>query len=57
MVTGLEVHGSFSLMGFERAVLIHNTCGIIWAVAFAFFVFWIYFRVLIDVLSTPKNIL
>lgn len=41
MVTGLEVHGSFSLMGFEKAVQLHNYCGIAWAVAFAFFVFWI----------------
>ena len=41
MVTGLEVHGSFSLMGFEKAVFLHNYAGITWAVAFAFFVFWI----------------
>lgn len=41
MVTGLEVHGSFTLMGFEKAVTLHNIAGIAWAVAFAFFVFWI----------------
>lgn len=41
MVTGLEVHGNFTLMGFEAAVTIHNISGIAWAVAFAFFAFWI----------------
>ncbi|SCX92619.1 cytochrome b/b6 domain-containing protein [Desulfoluna spongiiphila] len=41
IVTGLEVHGSFSLMGFETAARVHNISGIAWAVAFAFFAFWI----------------
>ncbi|VFQ44223.1 cytochrome b/b6 domain-containing protein [Desulfoluna butyratoxydans] len=41
IVTGLEVHGSFSLMGFETAARVHNLSGIAWAVAFAFFAFWI----------------
>ena len=41
LVTGFEVHGTFSLLGFERAVTVHNYAGITWLVAFAFFVFWI----------------
>jgi len=42
MVTGLEVHGLYTLLGFEWAVRIHNYIGITWLVAFAFFVFWIF---------------
>ena len=42
LVTGFEVHGTFSLIGFERAVEIHNWVGLTWLVAFAFFVFWIH---------------
>ena len=41
LVTGFEVHGLFSLMGFHRAVQIHNFTGLTWLIAFAFFVFWI----------------
>lgn len=42
LVTGLEVHGSFHLLGFEQAVIVHNFVGITWLIAFAFFVFWIF---------------
>ncbi len=42
MVTGLEVHGVFVLLGFERAVEIHNFVGITWLIAFFFFVFWLF---------------
>lgn len=42
LATGLEVHGLYSLFGFERAVWLHNTLGITWLVAFAFFVFWVF---------------
>jgi len=42
LVTGLEVHGSFELLGFERAVEIHNYAGITWLIAFCFFVFWVF---------------
>lgn len=42
LVTGLEVHGSYKLFGFESAVKIHNTAGITWLIAFSFFVFWIF---------------
>jgi thiosulfate reductase cytochrome b subunit len=42
LVTGFEVHGSYTLIGYERAVKIHNYIGITWLTAFAFFVFWIF---------------
>ncbi|MFO8112214.1 MAG: cytochrome b/b6 domain-containing protein [Desulfosalsimonadaceae bacterium] len=42
MVTGLEVHGEFVLLGFERAVKIHNFVGITWLITFFFFVFWLF---------------
>ena len=40
-VTGFEVHGSFALLGYKRAVTVHSALGITWLVAFAFFVFWV----------------
>lgn len=42
LITGLEVHGLYTMFGFERAVRLHNTLGITWLVAFAFFVFWVF---------------
>lgn len=42
LVTGLEIHGSFTLLGFERAVRWHNFLGLSWLIAFAFFVFWLF---------------
>ena len=42
LVTGLEVHGLFTLFGFDLAVEIHNFIGLTWLIAFAFFVFWIF---------------
>jgi thiosulfate reductase cytochrome b subunit len=42
LVTGLEIHGLYTLFGFESAVSIHNTTGISWLIAFAFFIFWIF---------------
>jgi thiosulfate reductase cytochrome b subunit len=42
LITGLEVHGVFSLLGFETAVDIHNYAGLTWLIAFAFFVFWVF---------------
>jgi thiosulfate reductase cytochrome b subunit len=42
LVTGLEIHGTFSLLGYEEAVNVHNFVGITWLIAFAFFVFWIF---------------
>ena len=42
LITGLEVHGSLHLLGFEQAVTVHNLVGITWLITFAFFVFWIF---------------
>lgn len=41
LVTGLEAHGSFHLLGFEQAAKIHETVGLTWLVSFAFFAFWV----------------
>jgi len=42
LLTGFEVKGTFSLLGFETAVKVHNILGLTWLIAFAFFVFWIF---------------
>jgi thiosulfate reductase cytochrome b subunit len=42
LATGFEVHGTFALLGFGRAVEIHNLVGLTWLVAFAFFIFWMF---------------
>jgi len=42
MVTGFEIHGTYTLMGYETAVKTHNFVGISWLVLFAFFVFWLF---------------
>ena len=42
LVTGFEVHGTFTLLGFETAVTVHNYVGLGWLIAFAFFVFWLF---------------
>jgi thiosulfate reductase cytochrome b subunit len=42
LVTGFEVHGTFSLLGFGKAVQLHNIVGIVWPTSFLFFVFWVF---------------
>jgi thiosulfate reductase cytochrome b subunit len=42
LVTGFEVHGTYTLIGFENAVTLHNYIGLTWLSSFAFFVFWIF---------------
>ena len=42
IVTGLEIHGTYSLLGFKTAVRIHNYLGLSWLTLFAFFVFWLF---------------
>jgi thiosulfate reductase cytochrome b subunit len=42
IVTGFEVHGLYTLFGFEQTVEIHNFIGLTWLIAFAFFVFWVF---------------
>lgn len=41
LVTGFEIHHLFAFLGFDTAVTVHNTVGLTWLIAFAFFVFWI----------------
>ena len=40
VVTGLEVHGTYGVMGFQRAVEIHNGAGIAWFILYVFILFW-----------------
>ncbi len=42
IITGLEIHGSYHLMGYEKAVSMHNFLGLTWLVLFAFIVFWVF---------------
>jgi len=42
LVTGFEVHGNYKFLGFWDAVKVHNTVGLTWLIAFAFFVFWVF---------------
>ena len=42
IVTGFEVHGTFSFFGFDQAVSIHNYIGITLLIAFVFFLFWVF---------------
>ncbi|WP_373498675.1 cytochrome b/b6 domain-containing protein [Desulfococcus sp.] len=42
LVTGFEINGTFSLLGFATAVRVHNVTGITWLIAFAFFAFWVF---------------
>jgi thiosulfate reductase cytochrome b subunit len=42
LVTGLEVHGVYTWLGFSTAVEVHNFTGLAWLIAFAFFLFWVF---------------
>jgi thiosulfate reductase cytochrome b subunit len=42
LLSGFEVHGLYTLMGFQQAVDAHNFTGLTWLIAFAFFTFWIF---------------
>ena len=42
LITGFEIHGLYSLLGFQTSVNVHNFVGITWLIAFAFFVFWVF---------------
>ncbi len=42
LITGFEVHGTFSLFGFRPSVDVHNFLGLTWLILFAFFVFWLF---------------
>jgi thiosulfate reductase cytochrome b subunit len=41
MITGFEVHGLYTLTGFDTAVELHNFIGLFWLGSFAFFAFWL----------------
>ena len=42
LTTGIEIHGAFTLLGYEKAVEVHNFIGLSWLILFAFFVFWLF---------------
>ncbi|MGA6924892.1 MAG: cytochrome b/b6 domain-containing protein, partial [Desulfosarcina sp.] len=42
LLTGFEIHGTYSLLGFELAVEVHYFVGLTWLIAFAFFIFWVF---------------
>ena len=42
IVTGLEIHGTYTMLGFSTAVSVHNFTGLAWIILFAFFVFWLF---------------
>lgn len=42
LITGLEVHGAYKLLGFQTAVNVHNFVGLSWLVLFVFFGFWLF---------------
>ncbi len=42
LITGFEVHGTYTLLGFKTAVEVHNFVGLSWLILFAFFVFWLF---------------
>ena len=39
LVTGFEVKGVYTLLGFQTAVKVHNVTGLTWLISFFFFVF------------------
>jgi thiosulfate reductase cytochrome b subunit len=42
LITGFEINGAFTLLGFKTAHDVHNSAGLTWHIAFAFFVFWLF---------------
>ncbi len=41
LITGLEIHGTYTLFGFKRAAELHNFFGLSWLVLFVFIIFWL----------------
>lgn len=41
LVTGFEIHGTYSLLGFETAFDVHNFCAWTWLVLFIFDIFYL----------------
>jgi thiosulfate reductase cytochrome b subunit len=42
LLTGFEVHDTYTLFGFGTSVEVHNFVGLTWLIAFAFFIFWVF---------------
>ena len=42
LLTGFEIHSTYTLFGFETAFPIHNFCAWTWLVLYAFIVFWMF---------------
>ncbi|MCP4024669.1 MAG: cytochrome b [Desulfobacteraceae bacterium] len=42
ILTGFEIHGTYTLLGFKTAVEVHSFIGLSWLILFAFFVFWLF---------------
>lgn len=42
MITGFEIHGYYTLLGFETAEKVHSTIGLSWLILFVFIVFWLF---------------
>ncbi len=40
LLTGFEIHGTYSLMGFKNAFYIHNYSAWIWLILYIFIIFW-----------------
>lgn len=41
LVTGFEIHGTYTLLGFEQAFDVHNYCAWAWFIFFIFNLFWL----------------
>ena len=42
IITGFEIHSSYTIFGFEEAVEIHSFCGWAWIILYAFIIFWLF---------------
>ena len=40
LLTGFEIHSTYTLMGFETAFTVHNFCAWTWLVLYIFIIFW-----------------
>lgn len=40
LITGFELHGTYTLLGFDTAFTVHNYCAWSWLILYAFIVFW-----------------
>jgi len=40
IITGFEIHSTYSILGFENAFKIHNYAAWTWLILFIFIIFW-----------------